>query len=212
MTHTTQKTYRYRVSKKLFKLYNQQNNDMLNGISRLIALFPFSTSFHQIELPYRNKNQALTEQYLKNQIIPKELVYFRHNQTHPQLSDALVVQPEDIHFTLNACSSHEITTYLELQFSHALRLLSDENHPNIDHLFKLQIENTVWKITDHLMFMNHDWNITFQMYKCEITSPYYVLNLLFLPLAHRDICLSFQYPKDRTLLENTELLQRVAIF
>lgn len=212
MTSISKKPYRYRVSKKAFKFYNQQNCDMLNGISRLISLFPFSTSFHQIELPYRSKRQALTEQYLKNQIIPQDLAYFKDTQIHPQLKDTLALKPEDIQFTLSTCSSHEITPYVELQFSNALSLLNDENHPNLDHSFKLQIENTVWKITDNLMFMNHDWNVSFQIYKCEITSPYYVLNLLFLPLAHRDICLGFGYPKDRTLLNSSEPLRRVAIF
>lgn len=72
----SERKYRYRVSKKLFKYYNEQNYFMLNGVSRLISKYPFANLFSQEIFAIKNKRQEITEEFLISQVIPKYLNFF----------------------------------------------------------------------------------------------------------------------------------------
>lgn len=206
----SERKYRYRVSKKLFKYYNEQNYFMLNGISRLISKYPFANLFSQEIFAIKNKRQEITEEFLISQVIPKYLNFFQYNLHSDSQLHEITLSETDIHWVLTQATSKLITPFLTEQISNSLIILNASE--NFKDSFAGGVSNFIWKISDNLMFMNNDWSTRFPTWHCAINSPYYVCNLLFMQLSHGLVILMFKYPNNQELINKQDFINPVMIF
>ncbi|KXO82584.1 hypothetical protein AYL20_00895 [Acinetobacter venetianus] len=188
--------YRYRVSKRMFKYYNDENRNMLFGIGRMICNAPFSNIFSQGIFPIKNKHRKIDIELLKQNLIPYHLNYFCNNIHYdPSLNNAVALHKDNLHWSLEAFPSDKIENYITEQLINTLHTL--QSSENLEEILKYGIKYISWKLTDNLTFMNNDWSIEFPMWKCEISSPYYKYHLLIMQLTHGLVIMSFCYPSQR---------------
>ncbi|ESK57312.1 hypothetical protein [Acinetobacter tjernbergiae] len=187
--------YRYRVSKRMFKYYNDENRNMLFGIGRMICNAPFSNVFSQDIFPIKNKHRKIDTALLEQSLIPQHLAYFSNIHYTPSTEEAISLHKDDIHWDLEIFPSGKIENYITEQFINTLNTL--QSSKNLEEIFKYGIEGVSWKLTDNLTFMNNDWSIKFPTWKCEISSPYYKYHLLIMQLTHGLVIMSFCYPNQR---------------
>ena len=188
--------YRYRVSKRMFKYYNDENRNMLFGIGRMLCNAPFSNVFSQSIYPIKNKHRKIDIEILKQSLIPHQLDYFSNTlHYNPYIEGAISLHKDDIHWNLEIFPSEKIQSYISEQLTSTLQTL--ESSENLEEIFKYGIQYISWKLTDNLTFMNNDWSIRFPAWKCEISSPYYKYQLLIMQLTHGLVLISFCYPNQR---------------
>ncbi|USA47637.1 hypothetical protein NDN11_05850 [Acinetobacter sp. C26M] len=185
--------YRYRISKRMFKYYNQENHNMLFGIGRMLCNAPFSNVFSQNIFPIKNKHRKIDIDILKQVLIPYHLDYF-YNNIHSDLSAEHIthLHKNELQWDLEVFESTEINLYIAKQLTNTLHTL--QSTENLEEIFQYGIEYISWKLTDNLTFMNNDWSIKFPTWKCEISSPYYKYHLLIMQLTHGLVVTSFCFP------------------
>ncbi|QUY37482.1 hypothetical protein [Acinetobacter junii] len=185
--------YRYRVSKRMFKYYNQENHNILFGIGRMLCNAPFSNVFSQHIFPIKNKHRKIDIDFLKQIVIPYHLDYFRNN-IHYTVSTKQIthLHENELQWVLEVFQSTQINRYIAKQLTHTLH--NFQSTENLEEIFKYGIEYISWKLTDNLTFMNNDWSIKFPTWKCEISSPYYKYHLLIMQLTHGVVVISFCFP------------------
>ncbi|WHP05582.1 MULTISPECIES: hypothetical protein [Acinetobacter] len=184
--------YRYRVSKRMFKYYNDENRNMLFGIGRMICNAPFSNVFYQRIFPIKNKHRKIDIALLEQSLIPQYLDYFSNIHYTPSTEDAISLHKDDIHWDLEIFPPKEIEHYIAKQLTNTLSTL--QSTENLEKIFQHGITGVSWKLADNIMFMNNDWNFKFPTWKCEISSPYYKNHLLIMQLTHGLVIMSFCYP------------------
>jgi len=195
MSKSNQK-YRYHVSKRMFKYYNDENRNILFGIGRMLCNAPFSNVFSQSIYPIKNKHRKIDIEILKQTLIPHQLNYFSNTiHYNPHIEGAISLHKDDIHWNLEFFPSEKIQSYISEQLTSTLHTL--ESSENLEEIFKYGIQYVSWKLTDNLTFMNNDWSIRFPAWKCEISSPYYKYQLLIMQLTHGLVLISFCYPNQR---------------
>lgn len=187
--------YRYRVSKRMFKYYNDENRNMLFGIGRMLCNAPFSNVFSQGIFPIKNKHRKIDIEFLEQSLIPQHLDYFFNIHSTPSTEDAISLHKDDIHWDLEIFPSDKIENYITEQLIHTLHTL--QSSEKLEEILKYGIKYIPWKLTDNLTFMNNDWSIRFPTWKCEISSPYYKYHLLIMQLTHGLVVMSFCYPNQR---------------
>ena len=192
MSKSNQK-YRYRVSKRMFKYYNEENCNMLFGIGRMLCNAPFSNLFHQEIFPIRNKHNKLDIGLLEQKLLPNYLNFFYSNlHNRFDTENLMPLNKSELYWNLEVFNSKEIDNYITEQLTNTLDKLRSSQ--NLTEIFKYGIEGVSWKITDNLTFMNDDWSINFPTWKCEISSPYNQYHLLIMQLTHGLVVMSFCYP------------------
>ncbi|WAU74459.1 hypothetical protein [Acinetobacter sp. TR11] len=187
--------YRYRVSKRMFKYYNDENRNMLFGIGRMICNAPFSNVFYQRIFPIKNKHRKIDTALLEQSLIAQHLDYFSNIHCTPSTEETISLHKGDIHWDLEIFPSGKIENYITEQLINTLHTL--ESSENLEEILKYGIKYISWKLTDNLTFMNNDWSIEFPTWKCEISSPYYKYHLLIMQLTHGIVIMSFCYPNQR---------------
>ncbi|MBC9227885.1 hypothetical protein HI850_000905 [bacterium SPL81] len=187
---------RYRVSKRMFKYYNDENRNMLFGIGRMLCNAPFSNVFSQSIYPIKNKHRKIDIEILKQSLIPHQLDYFSNTlHYNPYIEGGISLHNDDIHWNLEIFPSEKIQSYISEQLTSTLHTF--ESSENLEEIFKYGIQYISWKLTDNLTFMNNDWSIRVPTWKCEISSPYYKYHLLIMQLTHGLVLISFCYPNQR---------------
>ncbi|PKF33904.1 hypothetical protein [Acinetobacter proteolyticus] len=185
--------YRYRVSKRMFKYYNQENHNMLFGIGRMLCNARFSNVFSQNIFPIKNKHRKIDIDFLKQVLIPYHLDYFcNHIHYDVSIEHIAHLHKNELQWDLEGFHSTKINSYIAKQLTNTLHTL--QSTENLEEIFKYGIEYISWKLTDNLTFMNNDWSIKFPAWKCEISSPYYKYNLLITQLTHGLVVISFCFP------------------
>lgn len=188
------KKYQYYVSKKMFKLYNDMNNYMLEGVERLLCKQPFINHFSQIIIPIRKEDrEKIDTDFIQQHVLPERLKFFRKT-IHQTLDKALrPIDKNSISFKLEAFNTKKLEDYIHQQLSNTLNTL--ESTQNLEQIFACGLHGLAWKLTDNIMFMNHDWNLGFPAWACELSSPYFQQNALIMKLPYGLVMMSFAYPQ-----------------
>ena len=190
----SKKKYQYYVSKKMFKFYNDMNNYMLLGVERLLCKQPFSNRFSQVIVPINKKNRKKIDvDFIQKHILPQSLKFFRKTVHQTLDSTQRPVDKNTISCNIEIFSSKKFEEYIQQQLSNTLNTLEDTQ--NLNQTFACGLHGLAWKLSNNIMFMNHDWNILFPAWTCELSSPYFHQNDLIMQLPYGLVIISFSYPK-----------------
>ncbi|MHA3079021.1 hypothetical protein [Acinetobacter sp. ANC 5502] len=168
---------------------------MLEGVERLLCNQPFINHFSQVIVPVQKQHRDKIDiAFIQQHIIPSHLKFFR--KTIHQILDKTLrpIDKASISCKLEPFISRKFENYIQQQLSNTLNTLNSTQ--GLEQTFACGLHGLAWKLTDNIIFMNHDWGLDFPVWTCELSSPYFQQNALIMQLPYGIVIMSFAYPNN----------------